>query len=455
MKRQSLLIFGGIALFILAGWAGYVFLGNTESSKQTADTVPPVTTEQTTPIVSKPTAKLEDNALFLNTGWKIDEAKAAPRACLHFSLPLNSEDNLKIVDYIRVEPEVKITTEIIDKRLCLSGLEFSKDYTVTMLSGLPSAGGKVLVDDQSLEISFGDRPAHIAFAGNGVILPRIGAQGLAIETTNIKELEIEVFRVGDRMIARRRPDSGETIDEGDYYYGYDNVAREVRENIWKGTLSIESSPNTVTTTVFDLAGAIGELKPGAYVIEAVRKRVDDDDYRPARAWRWIISTDLAFTTYQSPSGLDATVRSINTAKAMRNIRVDLVAANNEILGRAATDRDGRVHFDTQLLKGKGVLQPRMLMAYGPDGDYALLDFNRSPLDLSAFAIGGRSASKDIDAYVFTDRGVYRQYYGDAQRYKGSGNIRTGRADTLSKAGRARISQSPFWYITRRHIITGL
>lgn len=410
MKRQSLLIFGGIALFILAGWAGYVFLGNMESSRQAPETVTPVspvTTEQTTPTVSKPTAKLEDNALFLNTGWKIDEAKSAPRACLQFSLPLNSEDNLKIVDYIRVEPEAKITTEIIKNRLCLSGLEFSKDYTLTMLSGLPSAGGKVLADDQSLEISFGDRPAHIAFAGNGVILPRIGAQGLAIETTNIKELEIEVFRVGDRMIARRRPDSGETIDEGDYYYGYDNIARDVRENVWKGTLSIESSPNTVTTTVFDLAGAIGELKPGAYVIEAVRKRVDDDDYRPARAWRWIISTDLAFTTYQSPSGLDATVRSINTAKAMRNIRVDLVATNNEILGRASTDRDGRVHFDTQLLKGKGVLRPRMLMAYGAGGDYALLDFNRSPLDLSAFAIGGRSASKDIDAYVFTDRGVYR------------------------------------------------
>jgi alpha-2-macroglobulin len=405
MKRQSLLIFGGISLFLLAWWAGYAFLGDT--NKTAVEAVPPITTAQNAPDILKPKTNSVNNTAFINTGWKIDEAKTTPRACLQFNLPLASADNLKISDYIRVEPDAKITTEIIDKRLCLSGLEFSKDYTVTMLSGLPSANDKVLVDDQSLEISFGDRPARIAFAGNGVILPRIGAQGLAIETTNIKELEIEVFRVGDRMVARRRPDAGETIDEGDYYYGYDNVATDVRESIWKGTLSIDSSPNTVTTTVFDLAGAIGELQPGAYVIEAVRKRVDDDDYRPARAWRWIISTDLAFTTYQSPSGLDATVRSINTARAMKNIRVDLVAANNEILGRAATDKDGRVHFDTQLLKGKGVLRPRMLMAYGLDGDYALLDFNRSPLDLSAFAIGGRKASKDIDAYVFTDRGVYR------------------------------------------------
>jgi len=412
MKRQSLLIFGGISLFILAWWVGYAFIGTVDSRDRTAQIEPPATTSQTTSSVQTPSPEPVENAPFLNTGWKIDEANTSPRACLQFSLPLNTEDNLKISDYIRVEPEAKITTEIIDKRLCLSGLAFSTDYTVTMLSGLPGASDKALAEDQSLDISFGDRPAHIAFAGNGVILPRIGAQGLAIETTNITELEIAVFRVGDRMIARRSPDAGETIDEGDWYYGYDNVASEVRENIYKGVLSIDSSPNTVTTTVFDLAGAIGELKPGAYVIEAVRKRVDDDDYRPARAWRWIISTDLAFTTYQSPSGLDATVRSINTAQAMKNIRVDLVAQNNEILGRAATDKDGRVHFDAQLLKGKGVLRPRMLMAYGQnngkeDGDYALLDFNRSPLDLSAFAIGGRKAAKDIDAYVFTDRGVYR------------------------------------------------
>ncbi len=423
MKRQSLLIIGGITMFILAWWVGYAILGDLDFKKKTVVTAPSVTVMQAVQDAvgaqdaadaqgarsSRKTVKKKptDNAPFLNTGWKIDEAKTTPRACLQFSMPMNRDDNLKITDYIRVDPETKITTEITGKRLCLSGLEFSKDYTVTMLSGLPSAGDKVLAEDKSLEISFGNRPAHIAFAGNGVILPRIGAQGLAIETTNIKELEIEVFRVGDRMIARRRPDTGETIPEGDYYYAYDNVATEVREQIWKGTLTIDSSPNTVTTTVFDLAKAIGELKPGAYIVEAVRKRVDDEDYRPARAWRWIISTDLAFTTYQSPSGLDATVRSINTAKPMRNVRVDLVARNNEILDQTVTDKDGRVHFDAQLLKGKGNSRPRMLMAYGKEGDYALLDFNRSPLDLSAFAIGGRSAAKDIDAYVFTDRGVYR------------------------------------------------
>ncbi len=415
MKRQSILVVSVISIFLLAWWIGYGFLAELGSSQpkpvnidraDSVRTVPnvPNRVERTKPPATKTAAQ---KIQFANTGWKIDDAQDAPRACLYFNLPLKRGDNLKLADYIRVEPTTRISTEVNGQALCLAGLAFSKDYTVTMLSGLMSASGEKLSQDHSLQISFGDKPARISFAGNGVILPRIGAQGLAIETTNIAELDITVFRIGDRMIARRNPDAGQTIEEGRYFYGYENVASEVREQIWTGKLPIKSLPNTSITTVFPLHELIGEIQSGAYIVEAVRPRTGDDDYTPTRAWRWVIVTDLAFTTYQSPSGLDATVRSINTAKAVRNIRVDLVARNNEVLGRATTNSNGRVHFDAQLLKGTGPLNPRMLMAYGSDGDYALLDLGRSPLDLSAFAIGGRSAAKDIDAYVFADRGVYR------------------------------------------------
>ena len=411
MQRQSILVISVISMFLLAWWIGYGLLADMGKPKpQNLDVADAVRTvpepEPVQPEPATPNATIK----FANTGWRIDEAQQNPRACLSFNLPLKRGDNLKLADYIRVEPDANITTEVVGQTLCLAGLGFSQDYKVTMLSGLMSADGEKLAQDKSLQISFGDKPARISFAGNGVILPRIGAQGLAIETTNIAELDIEVFRIGDRMIARRKPDAGQTIEEGRYFYGYSNVASEVREQIWKGKLPVKSLPNTNVTTVFPLAETIGTLQPGAYIIEAVRPRKADDDYTPTRAWRWIIVTDLAFTTYQSPSGLDVTVRSINTAKPAKNIRVDLIASNNEVLGRAVTNNQGRVHFDTQLLKGKGTLSPRMLMAYeknGKDNDYALLDLGRSPLDLSAFAIGGRNAGKDIDAYVFADRGVYR------------------------------------------------
>ena len=421
MKRQSILVITVVSLFMLAWWAGYSFLGDLDFGKTQAKPKTPTASaskstgrQRNKPknAVNVQSKDLTRGVQFSNTGWNIDESRKQPRACLTFSQAINSADNLKIKDYIRVEPSTKFTTEISGQSVCVAGLAFSKEYTLTMLEGLPSVKGETLAEDQSLQISFGDRPPYVGFVGDGVILPRIGAQGLAIETTNIDKLDIQVFRVGERMLARRRPDAGESIKEGRYYYGYDNVGSEVREEVWTGALPIDGLPNTMTTTIFPFSDVVGALKPGAYIVEAMRQPGDDDDvegydYRPARAWRWIISTDLAFTTYQSPSGLDATVRSIDSGKSMRGVKVELVADNNEILGTSTTDGTGRVHFDAQLVKGTGTLRPRMLMAYGADGDYALLDFNRSPLDLSAFAIGGRHAGKDIDAYVFADRGVYR------------------------------------------------
>ena len=126
---------------------------------------------------------------------------------------------------------------------------------LTLLQGLQSQNKGKLGQGKTIDISFGDRPPHVSFAGNGVILPRIGAQGLAIETVNIDTLEIEIFRVGDRMMARRSVQTGTATPEGDYSYEYSDAATEVRESIWKGTLPVKSSPNTLATTILPLNDA--------------------------------------------------------------------------------------------------------------------------------------------------------------------------------------------------------
>lgn len=403
MKRQSVFVFFALVIVAVAGWFGYSALEKRDaqsvqssSASTVSDTQNPASASQT----------LTQTKGFRYDGWKVDNGSELPKACLQFTQDMDNADGLKIIDYIRTTPETKLTADISGKSVCLSGLKFGQDYQLTLLKGLQSQKDAALKEDKTIEISFGDRPPYVAFRGNGVILPRIGAQGLAIETVNIDMLDIEIFRVGDRMMARRSPQTGRATPEGGYSYEYSDAATDIRQSIWKGTLPIKSSPNTLTTTILPLNDLVGELKPGAYIVNAGRTH-GTDDYRTAKAWRWIISTDLAMTTYQSEDGLDVSLRSIDTAQPVKKARVDLVAYNNEILSSAVSNSKGRVHFARALLHGQNTNRPRMLMAYGTNGDYAVLDFNRSPLDLSAFAIGGRQAHKDIDAYVFTDRGVYR------------------------------------------------
>jgi hypothetical protein len=47
------------------------------------------------------------------------------------------------------------------------------------------------------------------------------------------------------------------------------------------------------------------------------------------------------------------------------------------------------------------------MAYGAGGDFSFLDLRRSAFDLTDRGVGGREAPGPIDAFLYTERGVYR------------------------------------------------
>src|SRR5262249_21716071 len=133
---------------------------------------------------------------------------------------------------------------------------------------------------------------------------------------------------------------------------------------------------------------------------------ENNNQSPASSYRWIMYTDMALQTFSGASGLDLIVRSLRTARAVGGVDIQLIAQNNEVLARARTDGQGHAHFDRALVNGDGPARARYVMAYG-GGDFAALDLNRPALDLSDRGVDGRRAPGDIDAYMFTERGVYR------------------------------------------------
>ena len=125
-------------------------------------------------------------------------------------------------------------------------------------------------------------------------------------------------------------------------------------------------------------------------------------------------TDMALIAYDGSESLDVVVRSLKTARTLSGVRVALVARDGEDLAEAKSDAEGRVRFLRPLLEGQGSERAKMVMAYGPQGDLAVLDLDRSPVDLSKQGVGGRedatagrAARTDIDGYLYADRGIYR------------------------------------------------
>ncbi|WP_375206664.1 alpha-2-macroglobulin family protein [Hyphococcus sp.] len=339
---------------------------------------------------------------------RLDTGTATPKACLQFNRDLNADGDVNYGDFVRVSPADGSAIEVDGTSLCLTGLEFNKDYRVRLRAGLPSAKGERLERTAEVTVAFGDKPSYAGFAGDGVILPRLEADGIGIETVNVEKVEITVYRVSDRSLARKNIVAGEASGEGQYSYVWDQEdGQDVGVEVWKGEIATQGERNETTTTVFSLGAALDQLKPGAYFLRLKDVSPGADDRRAASAWRWILFTDMALTTYSGADGIDVFVRSISTARAMAGVELSLIAANNDILATAITNGDGRARFSEEAVNGDYPLTPRMLMAYGPQDDYAALDLDRAPLDLSDRDVGGRAAPSKVDAFVYLDRGIYR------------------------------------------------
>jgi uncharacterized protein YfaS (alpha-2-macroglobulin family) len=101
------------------------------------------------------------------------------------------------------------------------------------------------------------------------------------------------------------------------------------------------------------------------------------------------------------------VRSLADAKPLAGVTLRLYAHNNGELGSATTDAGGVARFAGGLLRGKGGDEPFAVMAYGAEGDFNFLEVGRAAFDLSDRGVSGRAAPGPVDAYLYTERGIYR------------------------------------------------
>ncbi|ADM10323.1 hypothetical protein PB2503_11379 [Parvularcula bermudensis HTCC2503] len=346
-------------------------------------------------------ASADDTFALLRSTVSLDSP--VPEICLIFSHPLDPQADYQ--PYLDLDLNVALKVE--GQRLCLGGLRYGEETPLTLRRGLPGAAGRELAADTQVTLSFEDRPPLVDFAGDGMILPRIDADGLALRTVNVDKVEVVIERVTDRALVFQSLGAGFRANEGAYGYA-PNDPGDRAIPIYSGRVEIDADRNAEAITVFPIAEAIGELEPGAYFVRlADAEAIDRDVDRPSRAARWLLVTDLAFTAYRSGEGLTTTIRSLNTARPVADVEITLVAASNERLATRTSDDAGQVQFAAPLLAGQAGNAPRFLMAYGPDGDFAALDLNRSPVDLSDNPIEGRRPPNGLDGFLALDRGIYR------------------------------------------------
>ena len=334
--------------------------------------------------------------------YSVDSDAASPRACFQFS-----EDLAKRVDFspfVVVAGEDKPAISAQDRQLCVEGLKHGEHYAMTLRAGMPSAVKETLAKTAELNIYVRDRKPAVRFTGKAYVLPRTGQRGIPLVSVNTRSVAMEIYRVGDRSLV-------DTVLGRDFQraldrYEVERLAERRGTLVWKGEMSVEQTLNADVTTAFPVEQAVGSLMPGVYVMVADAAGAPKEEF-DSLATQWFIVSDLGLTAFSGNDGVHALVHSLETAQPKGGIEVRVLSRGNEVLATKRTGPDGHVQFETNLARGEGALAPAMLVAADGSSDYAFLNLKAPAFDLTDRGVAGRLAPTGLDAFVYTERGVYR------------------------------------------------
>jgi len=336
-------------------------------------------------------------------GVETDADRTLPRFCLKFSHDLQTGRQIQHQDYLVIDPPIRADVSARDQRLCVTGVEHGQRYQVTLRPGLAAASGEKIQTSATFTVTIEHRPPSLGFRGSNYVLPRLGGQQLPLTSVNVDAAKLTLLRINDRNLSEQINDRRiATTLRG---YDINAIAERSGEQVWEGELTITGERNQEITTAIPVGEILENTQPGIYVIAAAPADAKQSRSN-TRATQWLVVSDLGLSTFKGRDGLHVFVRSLDSAKPLNNIDLRLYARNNSELGRATTNAEGYVRFDPGLLRGSGGREPAALMAYHA-ADFNFLDLTRPAFDLSDRGVAGRAAPGPVDAFLYTERGVYR------------------------------------------------
>ncbi|SNB53019.1 hypothetical protein SAMN07250955_101321 [Arboricoccus pini] len=330
--------------------------------------------------------------------------QALPALCLTFDAALTRGNGDAYRPFVTVDPNRDHGLSVRGKDICITGLEHGASYKIGIKSGLTDADGEKLQRNVAFDVKLPDRAPLVAFGTNQDILPYSKGVILPMRSVNVGRADIELYRIGERALADQMNQYwfGEALSSDEK----DILADSQGERLFSGHVDIANKVNEDVVTGLPIDRLVPNLKPGLYVMTAQPAGASPDDWDEL-ATQWFSVSDIGLFTAQSSDGLLVAARSLQSAEAMADVQLNIVAQNNEILGSFKTDAHGLAWVPVALLRGKGGNAPKLLNATMARGDFTYVSLEGPAMDLSELDIGGRTAPGPLDAFLWTDRGIYR------------------------------------------------
>jgi len=265
-------------------------------------------------------------------------------------------------------------------------------YDVQVKAGLWSRGLLMLERDYSGRVVIPDMNPYVKFNSRGVFLPRNESKLLEIETVNIDTISVEIEQVFEQNLLYYL-----TGGRSDYYYDLGRVGRR----LYVHDLGLSSKENEVLKTTVDIGSMVGDSLRGVFRV-AVRNKHE----RWNSQNREVMLTDIGIAARKTGDRLMVWLNSLSTIDPIGGASVRLYSRNNQVLQEATSNYDGVAQFESIGQFTKEMAPFAVLVQHG--NDIAYLKFSDTRLSTSDFDASGRPyLVSGYDAYLYTDRGVYR------------------------------------------------
>jgi uncharacterized protein YfaS (alpha-2-macroglobulin family) len=356
------------------------------------------------PSVAERAEQLRQLVVFRVTKVDVEAEAEWGRACLKFNADIARKSDLSYGSFVRSQPPLDGIVTARGDTLCLDGMKHGGLYNVEVLAGLSAAGGERLRETFATRVVIPDRKPQLRFSGTGYVLPKQNTAGLPLTTVNLDKVKLRLLRVNERNLVPSI--DAERLTMSFSSYEVDEIINRTGSLVWQGEMAIAGERNRPVTTAIPLKDMLREKGPGVYFAVAERADLMQDQYAEP-ATNWVLVSDLGLTAYKGADGLAVNVRSLADGKPMTGVGVRLYARNNGELTSVTTDAGGIARIAGGLLRGSGGDEPFVVTAHGPEGDFNFLEIGRPAFDLSDRGVSGRPQPGPVDAFLYTDRGIYR------------------------------------------------
>jgi alpha-2-macroglobulin len=356
------------------------------------------------PAIAERADELRRLVVFRVTKVEVQAEAEWGRACLRFNEKIGKGGNISYDSFVRSEPKLDGVVTARSDTLCLDGMKHGGIYNIEVLAGLPAETGERLRETFSTRVVVPDRKPQLRFSGTGYVLPKQGTSGLPLTTINVDKVKLRLLRVNERNLVPSI--DAERLTMSFSSYEVDEVINRSGSLVWQGEMAIAGERNRPVATAIPFKDILREKGRGIYLVVAERSDLMPDEYA-APATNWVLVSDLGLTAYKGADGIAVDVRSLNDGKPLSGIAIRLYARNNGELAAATTDSEGVARIPGGLLRGRGGDEPFVVTAHGGDNDFNFLEVGRPAFDLSDRGVSGRPQPGPIDAFLYTDRGIYR------------------------------------------------